>query len=220
MSSPSNLHIRVRNLEQTSGIEQFRQVYQGNSFNCLITDLLPKTTYRFRVCALNESGAQGPWSETASVTTQDLQGIDENSLKNTAILVKRGEEKWIQFERAGLIQASYPYAFGKHYWEVKVICGSFYTSKDSTGWLKIGICSYKNKQVIGHVHNYSAIKSIKISVFLDVENQILMCRTSESQETEEFAVGEGAATPTIQYKPSKNSRNNVKIMMRFGVKPW
>ena len=203
---------------KTSGIEQFRQVYQGSSYNCLITDLLPKTTYGFRVSAINESNVQGAWSEIASVATLDQQIIDDNSLKNTGTLVKRGEEKWIQFERAGMIQGIYPYAFGKHFWEVKILCSPFYANEDSSGWLKIGVSSYKNKQVIGIVHNYSTIKSIRIFVSLDVDAQILKCKTSESQDSEEFVIGEGAQLPTIQYRPSKNSRNNVKIMVKFGEK--
>jgi hypothetical protein len=203
---------------KTSGVEQFRQVYQGSSYNCLITDLLPKTTYRFRVCPVDEDKKQGVWSEIASVSTLDLQTLDESTFKNTASIVKRGDEKWIQFERAGIIQATYPYAFGKQSWEVKILSNIFYAGEDSTGWLKIGVSSYKTKQIIGLSHSYSISKSAKANVLLDVDNQVLKVKTSENTEGEVFNLGEGPYLPSFQYKPAKNSRNNVKIMVKFDEK--
>ena len=45
---------------KANNIEQFRCVYKGPVYNCIITDLLPKTKYRLRVApALSESGEQG-----------------------------------------------------------------------------------------------------------------------------------------------------------------
>jgi B-box zinc finger len=204
---------------KTSGVEQFRQVYHGPSYNCLITDLLPKTTYRFRVCPIDENDIKGDWSDIISVTTLDLQSLDESTFKNTGIVVKRGDEKWIQFERAGMIQAAYPFPFGKHTWEVKVLYNSFYSNEDSSGWLKIGVSSSKNKQIIGFVHNYSASKAAKINVFLDVDNSVIKFKSSENQEPEIFNLTEGPQIPSFQYKPSKNSRNNVKILVKFDEKP-
>jgi hypothetical protein len=32
-----------------NGIEQFRQIYKGKAHKCIITDLMPRTSYRFRV---------------------------------------------------------------------------------------------------------------------------------------------------------------------------
>lgn len=200
---------------KASGVEQFRQVYKGSSYNCLITDLLPKTTYRFRVAPCDENSNQGCWSEILSVSTMDLQTLDESTFKNTASVVKRGEEKWIQFERAGIIQASYSYTFGKQSWEVRVLSNSFYSNEDTSGVLKIGVTSYKNKQVVGYSHNYATSKSLKINVQLDIDNQLLKIKTSENQEPEVFSITEGGQFPAFQYRPSKNSRNNVKIMVKF-----
>lgn len=45
-----------------SNVEQFRQVYRGPAHTCIITDLLPKTAYRFRVAPVLE-GDFGPWGE-------------------------------------------------------------------------------------------------------------------------------------------------------------
>jgi hypothetical protein len=32
--------------------EQFRQIYKGKAHKCIITDLMPRTTYRFRVAPI------------------------------------------------------------------------------------------------------------------------------------------------------------------------
>lgn len=45
--------------------EQFRQIYKGPQHKCIITDLNPKTIYRFRVAPVrknNEKESQGEWS--------------------------------------------------------------------------------------------------------------------------------------------------------------
>ena len=34
---------------KVNSVEQFRQIYKGKAFKCIVTDLMPKTTYRFRV---------------------------------------------------------------------------------------------------------------------------------------------------------------------------
>jgi hypothetical protein len=204
---------------KVNGVEQFRQVYQGSSYNCLITDLIPKTAYKFRVCAVDENKSQGIWSDTISVSTLEPQSMDENSFKNTASINKRNDEKWIQFERAGIIQASYPYYFGKHSWEIKVLSASFFSNEETAGSLKIGITSGKNKNVVGYNLAYATCKSIKINVMLDVDSQILKVRTSESAEVETFnTLIDGPQIPCFQYKPARNCRNNVKILVKFDDK--
>ena len=34
---------------RVNGLEQFRKIYSGRAHKCIITDLIPKTNYRFRV---------------------------------------------------------------------------------------------------------------------------------------------------------------------------
>lgn len=34
------------------GVEQFRLIYRGKAHKCIITDLMPKTTFRLRVAAI------------------------------------------------------------------------------------------------------------------------------------------------------------------------
>lgn len=59
------------------GVEQFRKIYQGKAHKCIVADLMPKTTYRFRVkpVQIDQSSGQtqiieqGEWSEIVGVTT-------------------------------------------------------------------------------------------------------------------------------------------------------
>lgn len=57
-SHPSNLNKSQTNLKyilqygigvKVNTVEQFRQIYSGKAHKCIITDLMPRTTYRFRV---------------------------------------------------------------------------------------------------------------------------------------------------------------------------
>ena len=62
--------------------EQFRQIYKGKAHKCIITDLMPRTTYRFRVAPViitDEQSKtddeplieQGEWSEISNIQTKD-----------------------------------------------------------------------------------------------------------------------------------------------------
>ncbi len=58
-----------------NGQEQFRQIYKGKAHKCIITDLMPKTTYRFRVAPilLNDDGSviEGEWSDINNIATKE-----------------------------------------------------------------------------------------------------------------------------------------------------
>ena len=62
------------------GVEQFRVIYKGKAHKCIITDLMPKTTFRLRVMPLHKDDGrdtvQGEWSEIANVTTRDKMCMD------------------------------------------------------------------------------------------------------------------------------------------------
>ncbi len=40
---------------KVSNIEQFRKIYRGKGHRCIITDLNPKTNYRFKVAPITQS---------------------------------------------------------------------------------------------------------------------------------------------------------------------
>lgn len=84
--------------------EQFRQIYKGKAHKCIITDLMPRTTFRLRVApilnyekpvnaervtgqpASSFDGEakkqmtvvqeQGEWSEVTNITTKETQNFD------------------------------------------------------------------------------------------------------------------------------------------------
>lgn len=61
---------------KVSNVEQFRQIYKGKAFKCIVTDLIPKTNYRFRVAAVIQKDGKeeiGEWSDVESISTTDVQ---------------------------------------------------------------------------------------------------------------------------------------------------
>ena len=84
--------------------EQFRQIYRGKAHKCIITDLMPRTTFRLRVAPILhvemimkpnqnvdedevENGEkmekktvthteQGEWAEVTNITTKETQTFD------------------------------------------------------------------------------------------------------------------------------------------------
>lgn len=78
-----------------NGKEQFRQIYKGKAHKCIITDLMPRTTFRLRVAPVlhiemvlhaSDEGPseaqlagektvtqieQGEWSEVTNIATKD-----------------------------------------------------------------------------------------------------------------------------------------------------
>ena len=51
--------------------EQFRQIYKGKAHKCIITDLMPRTTFRLRVAPIlnSEKQAQGGEYDTKPVAS-------------------------------------------------------------------------------------------------------------------------------------------------------
>lgn len=199
-----------------NNIEQFRQVYKGTAHTCIITDLLPKTSYRFRVAAsLNEN--KGEWSEVITVTTFDLQRIDQGSFAAHANVVSRAQEKFIQFDKPGVILACYAWSFGKYTWELKVFNNALYPAEGNC--LRVGVCGSKSKVVHGLDIDYQSTRgSIKIKLMLDIENKTLYISNGVNNQTESvYSLPEGPLTPAIQYKPVKSSTAPVRISVDFDM---
>lgn len=69
------------------GVEQFRKIYQGKAHKCIVADLMPNTTYRFRVRPIRieiddnpDDGSKqirviekGQWSKIVGVTTLEKE---------------------------------------------------------------------------------------------------------------------------------------------------
>lgn len=198
------------------GLEQFREVYRGAAKTCIVTDLLPKTSYRFRVKPFTPQET-GEWSETITVTTLPTDCLDLNSCKSIANVTNRNGEKWIQFEKPGTILGTNSYLFGIHTWEVRVLASNMFTN-DVDGWnLKIGVANSKNKAIVYGVviHSNSARGHIRVKVCLDVEKKKLTCFTISTPEGETVSIPEGIINPAVQFKPGKSLRSQVKCNLKF-----
>jgi hypothetical protein len=202
---------------KVGGVEQFRQVYKGPAHTCIITDLLPRTSYRFRIASANKAtGDYGEWSEVVTITTNDSQSIDPNTCGVHASIITRASEKWVQFDRPGTVLSSYPMGFSKHCWEVKLVTTALFVSEESTSAMKIGVSALKSKHVIGCLLPYSGGKGpAKARLVLDMEARTLTCFTQACPSGEVFSsLPEGPLIPAFMNKPAK-SASSVKMLVQF-----
>ncbi|XP_048362892.1 fibronectin type III domain-containing protein 3B [Sphaerodactylus townsendi] len=89
--SETSCHISAYSIEMTGPEEAVSEVYHGPDLECTITNLLPGTTYHFRVRALNDGG-YGPFSKATEVTTTtgppgQCRAPCLTFLSNTSVLV-------------------------------------------------------------------------------------------------------------------------------------
>lgn len=129
-----------------NGKEQFRQIYKGKAHKCIITDLMPRTTFRLRVAPvlhiemalhaddnLQEPAADkktvtqietGEWSEVTNIATKDIQTLElaatTPGILPFAQLHQKSRKKWVSFDKIGTLHASYGYSFGEHLWIIKI----------------------------------------------------------------------------------------------------
>jgi hypothetical protein len=199
-------------------IEQFRQVYKGTARTCIITDLLPKTSYRFRVAPLQAgSEEQGEWSEVATITTFDQQGIDPTSCGQHAIWTSRGTERFLTFEKAGIVTGLNPILFGKSSWEVRILAAATFAQEDSPSALKVGVIVGKTKVVLGSTVIYSGKAASKVRLCLDAESRTLICYTPTHPQGEQFPhIPEGPLFPALMNKPGRTAMN-VKVWVSFDL---
>lgn len=110
----------------------------------------------------------------------------------------------------------FPYEFGKHCWEVKILSNALFMNNDVQNTLKVGVTTGKGKQVYGCSFSYSNGKgSFKLRVVLDIEAGIMMCYTPGSPNGEQFNVlPNGPLYPAFQNKPGRMS-SSLKIMALF-----
>jgi hypothetical protein len=202
---------------KVGGVEQFRQVYKGPAHTCIITDLLPKTSYRFRIASANRTtGDYGEWSEVVTITTNDSQSIDPNTCGVHASIITRANEKWVQFDRPGTVLSSCSMGFSKHCWEVKLVTTALFMSEESTSAMKIGVSALKSKHVIGCLLPYSGGKGpARARLVLDMEARTLTCFTQACPAGEVFSsLPEGPLIPAFMNKPAK-SASSVKMLVQF-----
>lgn len=204
---------------KVGSVEQFRQVYKGSARTCIITDLLPKTSYRFRVAPMSLSPETvGEWSEVASIATFDQQCIDPQTCGQHAIWTVRGSDKFLSFEKAGIVTALNPVLFGKVCWEVRITSSGLFAQEDSPSALKIGVIVGKTKLVTGSTVIYSGKPASKVRVCVDAENRTMTCFTPTHPQGETFQhLADGPLLPAFLNKPGKLSGGSVKIWVNFDI---
>jgi hypothetical protein len=210
-----NYHLEYGVGMKLNNVEQFRQVYKGTAHTCIITDLLPKTSYRFRVAAaLAET--KGDWSEVVTVPTFDYQKIDPGSFAAHASEVLRGQEKFLQFDKPGLVLAANPYSFGRYAWEVKIFNNALSPADGKV--LRIGVCAAKSKVVHGIDVEFQVLRgNAKVKVKLDVEGRALNVVNSWNGSESNFSLPDGPLIPAVQYKNNKNCTAPVRLVIDFDV---
>lgn len=202
---------------KVGNIEQFRPVYKGSARTCIITDLLPKTAYRFRVAPLSVTPeVMGEWSEVATITTFDQQSIDPQSCGQHAVWTVRGPDKFLLFEKAGIVTALNPVLFGKVAWEIRIVSSGLFSQDDSPSALKVGVLVGRTKLVTGSTVIYSGKPAAKVKICLDADNRCMTCFTPTHPQGETYQhLAEGPLLPAFMNKPGKMGGGSVKIWVNF-----
>lgn len=178
-----------------NGEEQFRQIYKGKAHKWIITDLMPRTSYRFKVVPFktDDDGTEilGEWSDIRLINTYDNQDIHPNTLGHHASVLMKKQEKWINFEKQGLITAQYGYSYGVQMWKITIEWHTIINSmpnyshynEDFSGLMHVGVINSKarSNKIFGSVVPYSLQKGkIKIKVLLETEKLRVTIFTSAS----------------------------------------
>ena len=128
-----------------SGQEQFRTIYKGKAHKCIITDLMPRTAYRFKVVPfrVDDDGKEiyGDTSDIKQINTFDNQDLNVSTLGHHANVVMKKHEKWLNFEKQGLAMASYGYSYGVQMWKITISCFNSYNlyNEEFTGMMQVGV---------------------------------------------------------------------------------
>lgn len=128
-----------------NGQEQFRTIYKGKAHKCIITDLMPRTAYRFKVVPfrVDDDGKEvfGETSDIKQINTFDNQDVNATTLGHHASILMKKQEKWVNFEKQGLIMATYGYSYGIQMWKITINCFNHYNlyNEEFTGTMQIGV---------------------------------------------------------------------------------
>eukprot|EP00347_Sterkiella_histriomuscorum_P003670 403363395 len=225
---------------KVNGTEQFRKIYQGRAHRCIITDLNPKTNYRFRVAAIQqqdkESKTFGEWCDPITVQTKDLQNFDPNSFgicaqyanKNPSqsVSTQSLQERVINFTQAGTIISSYGYTFGDHLWSYKIKFEERHNlaNADLSGIMIVGVLNKKStagNKIYGSIINYTLTGSdIDVKIYIDANKRSMTIYSTNKPEGEIIndLPKDGIFYPAIQNKTQKFSQNaKLYVSYRFDL---
>jgi hypothetical protein len=133
------------------------------------------------------------------------------------ILLLNKHDKWVNFEKQGLITATYGYSYGMQMWKITILWTNHYNlyNEDFAGLMQIGVF---HKKIYGPVVPYNLQKGkIKVKVLLETEKRRVTIYTNSNSRKGETITDlpkNGLFIPAIFNKTQKNDRN-LKIMVKF-----
>jgi hypothetical protein len=96
----------------------------------------------------------------------------------------KGRKKWLTFDKAGTVLASYGYSFGEHLWVLKIQFLENQKSSigptsamDQSGSMVVGVVNkrFSNQKMFGSLINYSLFKGeVVVKVYLDSNKKKLI----------------------------------------------
>lgn len=110
---------------------------------------------------MNETGEEikGDWSDIKTIQTFDVQEITQESCGHHAQIVSKKQEKWINFEKQGIVYANYGYRFGTIKWSVILQCSAQYNyfNEDFSSVMQVGVINNKQRtnKIIGSVITFT-----------------------------------------------------------------
>ena len=140
-----------------------------------------------------------------------------------AALITKNNEKYIQFDKSGMVTSCNDYTFGKISWEVKLQLQSAHTQSDDCSCIKLGVTNKTGKTytVVGSTFNYGFNKTqCKFKLTLDFDKGTLTIISQTNPNGEVYSnLPPGPLFPAFQNRMGKNSTgNSIKLLVNFDVK--
>eukprot|EP00357_Protocruzia_adherens_P026749 CAMPEP_0114985692 /NCGR_PEP_ID=MMETSP0216-20121206/8010_1 /TAXON_ID=223996 /ORGANISM="Protocruzia adherens, Strain Boccale" /LENGTH=634 /DNA_ID=CAMNT_0002348041 /DNA_START=615 /DNA_END=2519 /DNA_ORIENTATION=+ len=204
---------------KVNNIEQFRQLYQGASSTCIVTNLTPKTSYKFRVSPYNikdDVEENGPWSECVEIKTFDIQCIDRGSISKSANVSLIKNESVVNFFKSGALLGRSPFLFGVHNWQVRIVSipTQKFDTRNCSSYVQIGVGSkeHKGEDIVGPRISGQALRvGNKIKLEFNVGTRTLSVPGYEPFERIELA----SCYPVIKFHAGKGSSSAMKCIVQF-----
>lgn len=161
---------------------------------------------------------QGEWAEVTNITTKETQTFDVAQTTKSpapnllcAQMMTKGRKKWLTFDKAGTIVATYGYSFGEHLWILKIQylesqnSNITPSSMDQSGSMVVGVVNkrFSNQKMFGSLINYSLFKGeVIVKVYLDSNKKKLIVYSPQHPQGDVHSElpKDGLFYPAIQNK--------------------
>ena len=144
-------------------------------------------------------------------------------------MTTKGRKKWLTFDKAGTLLATYGYSFGEHLWILKIQYAESQnssinpTSMDQSGSMVVGVCNkrFSNQKMFGSLINYSLFKGeVIVKVYLDSNKKKLIVYSPQHPQGDVYSdlPKDGLFYPAIQNKTAVTKlapRSSLKVQFKF-----